>query len=175
MIGKRIAIGMATLGMIFCILGGSVISVRLARAHSTAVYWSLLPFVLSMDVFIQILRDGDVATIWLPLGGLVGFVISALFSLGAGFALGSIVLVISATTHLLSSSPVRAWLSLALFLVGGSGVTVIFLVSDWVRSIAFGIEVTHAPVVVAGSWVFIVMLGLMWTIFWIRSARGERV
>jgi hypothetical protein len=167
MTAKRIAIVLATCGMVLC-LPGTAIAARVVNIHAGHIprlfLWTLLPLSLAVVSCRQIARGGAMWTVWAPVGALWGFVVAAAWSLGPFYAPGGLLLLLATVVHLIALGGWRhAPLAMLWFTAGMTSLGPVFLTLDWIRSMTPGVSVDHAEAVVVGSWVFLgtfVVLGL---------------
>jgi hypothetical protein len=144
--------------MALCVIG----TVTAARAvfvntgHLQAInLWSALPLGAAAVSGVQIIRGGPSWTVWVPVGTLCAFVVFAMWSLGLFYAHGALAFLAAAIVHL---AWLGAWRQIPLvclwFAAGASGLSLVFLASDWIRALTAGVAVSHAEAVVFGSWIF---------------------
>ena len=161
---RRLAIGLATLGLVLCI-GGAVLSARVIVGNAGRLdgfyLWTILPLSLATVVLVQVLRAGGPWTVWAAVGALWGFVIAAMWSLGLFYFHGAVVLLAAAVTYLIA---MRAWRKVLLacgwLIAGMSSLGPTFLILGRVRELLDPtLTVGTAEALVYFSWLFLATLG----------------
>jgi hypothetical protein len=117
--------------------------------------WTIVPLLAATVAFLMA-RRRRLAPPWIAAGLCVGFVVLSAWSLGRFFAWSALLLLASAMAHAVTTRAgwraiaVPVWLTL-----GGTALCPILLTSNYLRDQAAGRELTAAPIVVAGAWVFL--------------------
>ena len=166
MIAKRIAIVLAMCGMVLCIAGTAIAArVFMSNAgHLTRLFlWTLLPLGLAAVVCVQIVREGSLWTVWVPVGTLWGFVVASLWSFGTFYAYGAIFFLLSAIAQVVTLRAWRKSLFVSLwFIAGVTALGPVFLLVGWILEVTTpGLTVGTAPAVVFGSWMFLGTLAVL--------------
>ena len=90
------------------------------------------------------------------------FVVLAAWSLGTFFAWSGLLLLCAAVAHTVAVRPRRrAALITAWFLMGGTGLCALFLAYHHIAARLSGGQTIEGPLIVAGSWVFAGLVGLL--------------
>src|SRR4029453_8704479 len=130
------------------------------RAHPAVLAWTALPLGLATVGMLSSLSRW-MGPIWLCTGGLFGFVVLGAWGLGLFYSYGALVMFTAALIHLVAVRPGwRAVLAPLWMLAGAGGVSTAFFLRDVLQSSRF-VHVTHAPIVVWGSWLFVAMSVLL--------------
>jgi len=145
-----VAAGLMAVARVFVVFTANV-----GRVPGWGGLWMVPPIGLGLAA-IPGVRGTSVATVWSLIGGVWGFVILGAWSLGPFFAMEGLVLLAAGLVHLLVVGPKwRLLLAPVWLLAGSSAVAFVFLLRDLVyNSMSRSGSVTHAPVVVFGSWLF---------------------
>jgi hypothetical protein len=142
---------------------GIIPAVQVVRADSGSaldgrVLWALVPILSTAGVCLLASRP-RLEPIWLLTGTCWGFVVLGAWSLGLFFAPAALLLLFAAGAHVATVRLTwRAFLIPAWFLAGASGVSVLFLARDEALAMSRGGPIMVAPVIVAGLWVFAVLV-----------------
>jgi hypothetical protein len=152
---RRIVIVLGTGGLLLIMVAAGNIA-RVSHFNATIIRWSLLPLTLATVVALQVIFRGGVAWTWLALGLLCGFMILTILDASLYYLPGAFLLF----TATLIDSLLRARLATVFngvgwFLIGASGISLLFLGRDWMRTATTGAHIIHAPILVASAWVFL--------------------
>jgi hypothetical protein len=174
---RRAAFFLASLSVAVCVLG-SVRAIATVRANLTeynrpdtiALAWMAVPLTLAITGMIATLSCW-IGPIWVCTGALFGFVVLGAWSLGLFYVYGALVMLAAALIHLLA---VRAgWRTLVApiwMLAGVGGLSAAFFVLDDFRNTEY-LHVTHAPIVVWGSWLFVTVCPLLLIVYGLLAVR----
>src|SRR5262249_20309488 len=140
------------------------------RADSAALAWMAVPLALAMTGTIATLGRW-IGPIWVCTGALFGFVVLGAWSLGLFYAYGALVMFVAAILHLFAvRAGWRALLAPIWMLAGVGGLSTTFFVLDQLRSTEH-VHVTHAPIVVWGSWLFVAVSALLLVVYGALAVR----
>jgi hypothetical protein len=148
-------------------LYGLSVAAILLRARWLLLWPFLLLVVLCLLAAILLFRDTSPAVLWPPLGAIVGFVVLVLRPMGAGFSLGTILVLAAGGIQLLSYRPRDFWDAVIGFIAGASAIGMLV----WLRRVAVSPQERSPVIVTVGSWVFIATLGLAWATHHVRSRK----
>ena len=128
---------------------------------SSAFLWTLVPLLSAVGAFMAGGRR-SVGPIWALAGVCCAFVVLAAWSLGTFFAWSGLLLLCAAVAHTVAVRPRwRAALIPAWFLTGVTGLCALFLAYHHIAARLSGGQIMEGPLIVAGSWVFVGLVGLL--------------
>jgi len=174
---RRAAFFLASLSVAVCVLG-SMRAIATVRANLTeynrpdtiALAWMAVPLTLAITGMTATLSRW-IGPIWVCTGALFGFVVLGAWSLGLFYVYGAFVMFAAALIHLVA---VRAgWRALVApiwMLAGVGGLSAAFFVLDDLRNTEY-LHVTHAPIVVWGSWLFVTVCLLLLIVYGLLALR----
>ena len=128
---------------------------------SSAFVWTLVPLLSAVGAFMAAGKR-SVGPIWVLAGTCCAFVVLAAWSLGTFFAGSGVLLLCAAVAHTVAVRPRwRAALIPAWFLTGVTGLCALFLAYHNIAARLSGGQNIEGPLIVAGSWVFAGLVGLL--------------
>src|SRR5581483_2932056 len=156
---RRAAFFIGSLSVAFAILGMARAAAVLYQNRASAADmrrlfdWAVMPLAVTGAGTIAML-GGSIAPVWLCVGALWGFVVLGAWSLGPFYAVAALVLLFAALVHLAAQPSWKVLVVPLWLLTGASSLAVVMLMLDWSYQ-GRGYEITEAPVVVFGSWIFV--------------------
>jgi hypothetical protein len=176
MLARRLATISAVLGLI----AGLIAPFRVVRVFTANTgegpgvlgLWMIVPIVLAA-VAIAAARTRSAGLMWATIGGVWGFVIIGAWSLGTFFAWEALALLVAGVLHLVAVGARWRVLLVPLWLVAGaSALCPMFLAVDAMREMGShgSLTVTHAPIIVYGSWLWAAVVTLLGVIELISRA-----
>lgn len=141
--------------------------------------WMIIPIALA-GIAIAAVRTESVGFVWATVGGVWSFIILGAWSFGTFFAWEGLALLVAGIVHLVAVGPRWRLLLVPLWLVlGASGLCPVFLAVDIIRETRSqsNLLVTHAPVVLFGSWLCgatLTLLGACYLTPMVWRGRGSR-
>jgi hypothetical protein len=140
------------------------------RADTAVLAWMVLPLTLAITGMIATLGR-SIGPIWLCTGALFGFVVLGAWSLGLFYVYGALMMCAAALVHLAAvRAGWRVLLAPIWMLAGVGGLSTAFFVLDELRNTAYR-RVTHAPIVVWGSWLFLAVCVLLLIVYGLLAPR----